>query len=104
VIVAAMLEDAADALAAGAYDYDRCAAIRERYNAAIAANDSAECRTLPGSFLKELLIHVERCALRGVHHSTDPDTGLLHTYYMGRAESWTTQTLPDGTPRLHPVL
>jgi len=84
------------------YNWDRAAAIREKYRLRIHKGASGKTRTISGQKLGQLLTGIENRAQEGIEKSIDPDTGLLHTYYQSEPIRAETRKNSDGSNCLDP--
>lgn len=84
------------------YNWDRAAAIREKYRLRIHKGASGKTGTISGQKLGQLLTGIENRAQEGIEKSIDPDTGLLHTYYQSEPIRAETQKNSDGSNCLDP--
>ncbi|MBA7649897.1 hypothetical protein ES703_57696 [subsurface metagenome] len=84
------------------YNWDRAAAIREKYRLRIHKGASGKTRTISGQKLGQLLTGIESRAQEGIEKSIDPDTGLLHTYYQSEPIRAETQKNSDESNCLDP--
>ena len=64
------------------YSWDRAAGLREALRARLRDGASGAVRAVRGDLLTELLTGAERRARAALDRSIDPQTGLLHTYYI----------------------
>ena len=86
VEVADLIEAVVRDLNTPTYSWDRAATLREQFRARLRAEVSGESRVVAAAQLAELLRGAERRALRAVEQAVDPQTGLLHTYYVNRPQ------------------
>lgn len=79
----------------GAYHWDRCAKIRENFRRRMYQNASRQTTQISGQGLEQMLRAVARRFETGVSDAVDPDTGLLHTYYLHKPIDPIDRTDPD---------
>ncbi len=95
-VVADFIEAAA-ANVAQAYDWGRAASLREHFREQLRMQPGGDARFVSGALIARLLSGIEARATTAAERCVDPQTGLLHTYFVNRP------VLRDGTADGDPV-
>ena len=93
--VADFIEQVIADLSAAEYSWDRAATLREQFRARIRCEVSGSQRTLPGVRLAQLLSGVEQRARAALAKSVNPQSGLVHTYYVNKPDGWARPTAEE---------
>lgn len=99
--VADLIRAAAEILEGPSYDWHKASSTREFYRQSVYSGASGETVTLAGAVLRDFLSSLETFTDGALSKATDPETGLVNTYYMGEPIDFTVQRDPEGNPRLH---
>jgi hypothetical protein len=84
--VADFVEQVVTNLGLAEYSWDHATTLREQFRARVSDRISGQERTVPGSVLNQLLAGAERRARAAMNKSVDPQSGLVHTYYVNQPE------------------
>jgi hypothetical protein len=94
--VADLLEAAMGLLGKPNYDWNEASALREAFRQRIYQPACGQKRTIEGERLSAFLHEVEHQATRAIEAAINPETGLIHTYYIGKPTK--SSTLGDQKP------
>lgn len=83
------------------FDWEEACFAKESYRNSVYQGASGEIASLPGDSLIAFLRVVESRTRESLERAVEPESGLIHTYYLAEPQNYDIQKDSNGSQRLH---